>query len=179
IAATNIDLEEAVASGKFREDLYYRIRVIPLYIPPLRERREEIPALVRHLLYKLNQEYGRVVEDIAPDALRVLQRHSWPGNVRELENNLGRAIINMRSNETCILREHLPPLTASPHNTSASHAKAAPSPNRPLGDVLAESEKDYIALVIDSHQGNKTQAAKTLGISLRSLYYKLEKYGLR
>jgi PAS domain S-box-containing protein len=178
IAATNIDLEEAVATGRFREDLYYRIRVIPLYIPPLRERREEIPFLARHLLHKVNQEYGRVVEDIAPDVLKILQKYSWPGNVRELENNLGRAIINMRSNETCISREHLQPFTVSPHTIPASLATIAPSSNRSLGDVLAESEKDYIAMVIGSHQGNKTRAAKTLGISLRSLYYKVEKYGL-
>jgi PAS domain S-box-containing protein len=179
IAATNIDLEEAVARGRFREDLYYRIRVIPLYIPPLRERLQEIPALSRRLLQKFNQEYGRVVEDIAPDVLEVLQGYSWPGNVRELENILGRAIINMRFNETCICREHLPQFTASPHTMPASVAEgAAPVLNLPLDQVLAECERDYISRVLKECQGNKTKAAKTLAISLRSLYYKLEKYGL-
>jgi len=179
IAATNIDLEEAVARGRFREDLYYRIRVIPLYIPPLRERLQEIPALSRHLLQKFNQEYGRVVEDIAPDVLEVLQGYSWPGNVRELENILGRAIINMRFNETCIYREHLPQFTASPHTMPTSFAEGAASVlDLPLDQVLAECEKDYISRVLKECQGNKTKAAKTMAISLRSLYYKLEKYGL-
>ncbi|HBI56078.1 MAG TPA: sigma-54-dependent Fis family transcriptional regulator [Firmicutes bacterium] len=179
IAATNIDLEEAVATGKFREDLYYRIRVIPLYIPPLRERLVEIPALARRLLGKFNQEYGRVVEDIAPDVLKVLQKYSWPGNVRELENILGRAIINMRFNETCICREHLPQFTAGPHTMPVSVAENDASVLvQPLGDVLADFEKDYIALVLKENQGNKTRAAKAMEISLRSLYYKLDKYGL-
>jgi PAS domain S-box-containing protein len=178
IAATNIDLEEAVAAGKFREDLYYRIRVFPLYIPPLRERREEIPALARHLLRKFNQEYGRVVEDIAPEALELLQEYSWPGNVRELENILGRAIINMRINETWIRPVHLPQFF--PH--TPRHIPVASTflgqGSKTLKDATAEFERDYLRRVLEAHQGNKTKAAAQLGISLRSLYYKIERYGL-
>lgn len=180
IAATNIDLEEAVATGKFREDLYYRIRVIPLYIPPLRERKEEIPALSRHLLRKYNQEYGRMVEDIAPEVLEMLQGYSWPGNVRELENILGRAMINMRFNESCVRREHLPQI---PVGTQRSpYIQAIPGQDDaalfPLGDALAEFEKDYIRQVLEQNNGNKTKTARALDISLRSLYYKIERYGL-
>lgn len=179
IAATNIDLEEAVARGKFREDLYYRIRVIPLYIPPLRERKEEVPALARHLLKKFNQEYGRVVEDIAPDVLDSLKQYSWPGNIRELENVLGRAIINMRFNETCIRREHVPQL-----GVGALRMPQAAAPNQvakadlPLADALAEFEKGYLRKVLQRNQGNKTKSARELDVSLRSLYYKIERYEL-
>jgi PAS domain S-box-containing protein len=179
IAATNLDLEIAVATGKFREDLYYRIRVIPLYIPPLRDRREEIPDLARHLLRKFNQEYGRVVEDISSGVLRQLQEYSWPGNVRELENVLGRAIINMRPNETCIHSEHLPQLSPA---TQRQHFAAAATDRSlsdfSLGEALAEFERNYIRRALEQHQGNKTKAAKELDISLRSLYYKIEKYKL-
>jgi PAS domain S-box-containing protein len=179
IAATNIDLEEAVATGRFREDLYYRIRVIPLYIPPLRERREEIPALARHLLRKFNQEYGRMVEDIAPDVMEHLRDHAWPGNIRELENVLGRAIINMRFNESVIRMEHLPQLKAG----SLRHpVPVTPSPaiimDGPLNDVISDFEKEYIRKVLERNKGNKTKAARELDVSLRSLYYKIEKYEL-
>lgn len=180
IAATNIDLEEAVATGKFREDLYYRIRVIPLYIPPLRERREEIPALARHLLRKYNQEYGRMVEDIAPEVLETLQGYSWPGNVRELENILGRAMINMRFNESCIRREHLPQIPVGTQRPSFIQAIPGQDDTAmfSLGDTLAEFEKDYIRQVLEQNNGNKTKTARALDISLRSLYYKIERYGL-
>lgn len=179
IAATNIDLEEAVASGRFREDLYYRIRVIPLYIPPLRERRGEIPALARHLLHKFNQEYGRLVEDVAPEVLEILQEYAWPGNVRELENIMGRAIINMRFNETLIRREHLPQF---PAGTLRHHMTPAvinqEGANLTLENALGEYEKNLIRQVLEQNRGNKTKAARELDVSLRSLYYKLEKYGL-
>lgn len=179
IAATNVDLEEAVASGRFREDLYYRIRVFPLYIPPLRERREEIPALARHLLRKFNQEYGRVVEDIAPEVLEILQGYSWPGNIRELENFLGRAIINMRYNETCIRPEHLPHFpSANLRNQHVPAPGGSHNQHQPLGDAVADFEKEYIRQVLDRCSGNKTKAARELDVSLRSLYYKIERYGL-
>jgi len=173
IAATNIDLEEAVATGKFREDLYYRIRVIPVYIPPLRERKEDIPLLARHLLRKFNQDYGRVVDDIAPEVISILQEYSWPGNVRELENIMGRAIINMRFNETCIRREHLPPLpTKGPRRVAVDSVGN-------LATAMAQFEADHINRVMADNNYNKTKTARQLGISLRSLYYKLEKHDIK
>ena len=178
IAATNIDLEQAVATGKFREDLYYRIRVIPLYIPPLRERKEEIPALARHLLRKFNQEYGRMVDDIAPNVLDYLQDHGWPGNIRELENVLGRSIINMRFNESVIRMEHLPQLKTGSLRQQPPVSSGYRSSMGPLNDALAEFEKEFIRNVLKRNKGNKTKAARELDVSLRSLYYKIEKYEL-
>src|SRR5690606_26214909 len=102
IAATNAPLEEMIARAPFREDLYYRLNVIPIMIPPLRHRQEDIPRLVAHLIEKLNEEYGRNVRDIAPDALQVLREYHWPGNVRELENVVGRAMIAMTVTDTTI-----------------------------------------------------------------------------
>ena len=110
IAATNADLERAVKNGTFREDLYYRINVVPIFIPPLRQRKEDIPELLHHLLRKFNQEYGRNVEAIEPRVIEILQEYDWPGNVRELENVFGRAMINMRFSEKVIKVHHLPPL---------------------------------------------------------------------
>jgi PAS domain S-box-containing protein len=176
IAATNIHLEEAVAQGRFREDLYYRIRVIPIVIPPLRDRKEEIPILARHLLRRFNQEYGRVVETISPEVVQVLQSYSWPGNVRELENLLGRAIINMRFNETQVRLEHLPPLTSTSRTLPRSEEHFS-VPAR-LDDALDAYERRLIQTALTRNGGNKTETARELGVSLRSLYYKIEKYEL-
>lgn len=109
IAATHVNLESAISSGRFREDLYYRLHVVPIYIPPLRQRLEDIQPLAKHLVRKYNQEYGRNVEDIAAGTLQMLLAYQWPGNVRELENVLGRAMIHMKFGERVILPEHLPP----------------------------------------------------------------------
>jgi DNA-binding NtrC family response regulator len=110
IAATNKDLEKAVASGEFRDDLYYRLQVIPIYIPPLRERREDIPSLVNHFLKKYNQENGRKIEKIAPEALGLLMRYRFPGNIRELENAVERAVV-MADRDAKILTPDLLPLS--------------------------------------------------------------------
>lgn len=176
IAATNINLEEAVAQGRFREDLYYRIRVIPIVIPPLRNRKEEIPILARHLLRRFNQDYGRVVETISPEVVQVLQSYSWPGNVRELENLLGRAIINMRFNETQVRLEHLPPLTSTSRPLPRSEEQLS-APAR-LDEALDAYERMLIQTALNRNGGNKTETARELGVSLRSLYYKIEKHGL-
>lgn len=107
IAATNVHLEKAIADGTFREDLYYRLNRMPIYIPPLRARKQDIPALCERLIQKLNQDYGRNVEGITDDALAYLLSYDWPGNVRELENVLGRAMIFMKYNEVIIERKHI------------------------------------------------------------------------
>ncbi|MED5075199.1 sigma-54-dependent Fis family transcriptional regulator, partial [Anoxybacillus geothermalis] len=112
IAATNVNLEKAIAEGAFREDLYYRLNRMPIYIPPLRARKEDIPALCRHLIQKLNQDYGRNVEGVTDEAMVKLLAYDWPGNVRELENVLGRAMIFMKFHEVMIDVSHLPPLSA-------------------------------------------------------------------
>ncbi|MFO7273575.1 MAG: sigma 54-interacting transcriptional regulator [Symbiobacteriaceae bacterium] len=179
IAATNAPLEEMIAKGKFREDLYYRLNVIPIVIPPLRHRQEDIPKLVAHLIEKLNKEYGRNVRDIAPDALQVLMQYHWPGNVRELENIIGRAMIAMSVTDTIIERRFLPPLGVSPASESPSAPNGqARTAVRPLFEVVAEAEKAALLQALKETNGNKTEAARRLGIAPRTLYYKLERYGL-
>lgn len=179
IAATHVNLESAIATGRFREDLYYRLNVVPIHIPPLRQRQEDMRPLVRFLLRKYNLEYGRNVLDISDGAMSILQDYQWPGNVRELENVLGRALIHMKIHETVIYEGHLPPLerrnsVVPEKNQSVNRI----SLDRTLKEVVDEAEKSYILQVLEQCQGNRTEAAKRLGVSLRNLYYKLEKLGI-
>ncbi len=180
IAATNLNLEKAMKNGTFRKDLYYRLNVLPINIPSLRERRSDIPLLARHLFKKLNVEYGRNIEGITEEVLHVFLEYLWPGNVRELENLLGRAIMNMTFNETVINIDHLPPLTRAMINSEMETVHTFHSEDEilPLNHMIARMEKDYLKNVMKQMDGNKTKAAKKLGISIRSLYYKLEKHGI-
>jgi len=179
IAATNVYLEKAIQEKRFREDLYYRLNVLPIHIAPLRMRTEDLYDLAIHLIKKFNQEYGRHVEDISPEVHRVLAQYSWPGNVRELENVLGRAMINMKFNEKIMREEHLPPLDTSKLSPSHSMKKDETwTEGKSLKEVLAIVERETIERVFLACGKNKTEAAKQLGISIRNLYYKLEKYGL-
>jgi transcriptional regulator with PAS, ATPase and Fis domain len=182
ISATNIDLEEAMQQGKFREDLYYRLNVIPLKIPPLRERKEDIYHLALHIVRKFNQDYGRSIQDISAEARERLLEYDWPGNIRELENFIGRAIINMKFNDTIILEEHLPRIserkTGRPDAEGEIYTPGAVDTSLPLNKVLDDTEREYIKKVLRETKYNKTRAAKKLGISIRNLYYKIEKYKL-
>lgn len=192
IAATHVNLEEEIRLGKFREDLYYRLNVIPIFIPALRQRRSDIPLLTYHLLRRFNQDYGRHVERIGEEALHILEHYSWPGNVRELENVLGRAIINMKPGEIVIESTHLPVFQtlkgASVQDTLRNSLLRGDSENRnPLPDQLLEEgfealqrkwEREILIEVLKKTDGNKTKAAQYLKISLRNLYYKLERHGL-
>lgn len=180
IAATNAHLEQAMASGTFREDLYYRLNVIPIFIPPLRHRKEDIPQLVDFLIKKFDREYGRNVENVSPRALEIIYDYDWPGNVRELENIIGRAIINMRYNDTTILPEHLPSFARGAFDTRrGKSAPGRPSPAGKLSDIVAGVEKEAITAVLAECRGNKTEAARRLGIATRSLYYKIEKLKIK
>ena len=180
IAATNAHLEQAMAHGTFREDLYYRLNVIPIFIPPLRHRKEDIPQLVEFLIRKFNREYGRNVESISPRAMQTIFEYAWPGNVRELENIIGRSMINMRYNDTAILPEHLPLLTRGAFEPRKAKIAAGKSgQDRRLSDVVADAEKEAITAALAACKGNKTEAARRLGIATRSLYYKMEKLKLK
>ncbi|QHT47104.1 sigma-54-dependent Fis family transcriptional regulator [Bacillus sp. SB49] len=177
IAATNVNLEKAIMNKTFREDLYYRLNRLPIYIPPLRERKEDVISLARHLISKLNEDYGRHVQHMDEEAYGLLKEYGWPGNVRELENVLGRAMIYMENMEDTILAEHLPPLT------KAARTEYIPSENTSwpevtLQEAVDDYEKKLLAKAYRSHGFNKTKTAKALGISIRNLYYKLEKYDL-
>jgi PAS domain S-box-containing protein len=177
IAATNVNLEQMIAAGSFRQDLYYRLNRMPIYIPPLRARNADIVLLANHLLQKLNQDYGRNIEVISKEAENFLLSYHWPGNVRELENILGRAIIHMSLTDTKIDRNHISLLSSS-QNIMASHHTSDDSDNRTLSERLDAFEKEILENAISTYKGNKTKAARSLGISLRNFYYKLEKFGL-
>jgi len=172
IAATNMNIEELVEKGKFLPDLYYRLNVVPIYIPPLRERPEDIPELVRRIIRKLNQEYGRVVEDITEEALRILADYDWPGNVRELENAVGRSIIAMDVDERIIQACHV--VIPMQRQTEKPHIEQTKS----LKDMIAEYEKRIILETLKKNNWHREKTARDLGISLRTLYYKLKEYGL-
>jgi len=180
IAATNLDLERAVREGSFRQDFYYRLNVIPIVIPPLREHKRDIPMLVKHLIHKFNQEYGRSVQDISPSALKLLSNLEWKGNVREMENFVGRAIINMKFNEVVIRTNHLPVMEGKIVARGIKNHTVEKSSllNKTLEEVVEEGEKQFISAVLNELAGNRTKAAQHLGISVRNLYYKIKKYNL-
>lgn len=176
IAATNTDLVKAVKDGKFREDLFYRLNILPIVLPPLRERKSDIPLLIKNFIVKFNDEYGRHIVDISDDALYILTSYDWPGNVRELENIVGRSIINMNINERVINTEHLPHLFHSKKQHKDNCIVKKEENLIKLSNVIDKAESDYIQSVYFRLNKNKTETAKVLGISLRSLYYKMEKY---
>lgn len=166
IAATNADLEQKVADGTFREDLYYRINRMPIYIPPLRERLHELEALCERIIRKLNQEYGRSVRGVDEDALSLLKNQHWKGNVRELENVIGRAMIYMASSEQRIAPHHL---QLSNRSTSQKVVESGT-----FHEAVAKYERDLIERTIEEAGGNKSEAARRLKISIRTLYNKLD-----
>lgn len=179
VVATNANLEKLIESGKFREDLYYRISMIQIMIPPLRHRREDIPELSEFLVKKLNHDFGRNITSISAQAQAALVNYDWPGNVRELENILGRAIINMKPSEATLDYKHLPSLgtnTADPGNRIEPISVG--TANKTYAEFFDEWEKSLLSGIISNCKGNKTKAAKILNISIRSLYYKLEKHHL-
>jgi len=179
IVATNSDLNKAVKEGKFREDLFYRINILPIFIPPLRERKEDIPLLIKKFIVKINDEYGRNIGSITDEAVKLLVEYNWPGNVRELENVIGRAIINMNFNEQVIQKEHLPhlysPVTGIKQKVEIKNIDEIQN----LSSIIDKTESDYIKEVYLKLNKNKTKTANKLGVSIRTLYYKMEKYGIK
>ena len=185
IAATNANLEHRISEGTFREDLYYRLNVVPIFVPPLRVRKDDIPLLSAFLCKKLQQEYKRKVIKISPAVFRLLMNYDWPGNVRELENVLGRTMIQMDKNEEIILPRHLPEYLAGKRKKTGINADnylvnpaSEDNPAGNLSNILDLTEKNILMETLQQTKGNKTKAARLLGIAVRSLYYKLEKHGL-
>lgn len=166
IAATNRDLPTMIAEGKFREDLYYRLNVLEIRIPPLRERSEDIPLLVNFLLHKLGRKNNKPVRSVSREFLAVLMRHEWKGNVRELENVLERALILCRADILDV--QDLPDHLLSP-------AATVPSMNT---SPLEEAEKQALIRTLRECEGHRERTADALGISRRTLQYRLKKYGL-
>jgi len=170
VTATNKDLSQAVAQQRFRADLFYRIHVITLHLPPLRERREDIPLLVAHFLRKCAQQNAKPITAIAQQALQHLQAYPWPGNVRELENVIERAVVLAQG--PVIGFEDLPPelQEQEPAYIPARHFVL------PADATLAQIEREAITQALRRHAGNRQLAARVLDISLATLYRKLKEY---
>jgi DNA-binding NtrC family response regulator len=170
LAATNKEPEQAVAKGELRQDLYFRLNVFHIHLPPLRERKDDIPLLVEHILRDLNVKHGRQVRGVNPEVLEMFAGYSWPGNVRELRNVLERAAI--MSNRDLIGRAHLP---ADFGRAPAAAASDLTSLRFPLGTTVEAVERELIVQTLAS-TNNKTRAAELLGISLKTLHNKLKEY---
>jgi transcriptional regulator with PAS, ATPase and Fis domain len=177
IAATNRSLEEAMGQGCFREDLYYRLKVIPIGLPPLRERRGDIPLLAEHFVTRFSAEFGRSVRGLCDEARALLCRYPWPGNVRELRNVIERAIVLGDGDR--ILPGHLPAEVRN--HEGATHVSASSAPSLRLtqdGIDLEELEKALIRQGLELTSGNQVRAAKLLGLGRDALRYRMKKYGL-
>jgi two-component system nitrogen regulation response regulator GlnG len=190
IAATNKDPERLVAAGKFREDLYYRLNVVRIHLPPLRERREDIPVLVDYFVQRINKstDTSFKLKSVSPQALEILQKHNWPGNIRELENTIERAAVVARG-ETMTAQdlpgEVLEPksIIVAPADSDAA-VDAAVQPlfalarKDPKFKIMAAVERELITRALVETAGNQLQAAKLLGITRATLRKRIEKYGI-
>jgi len=172
IAATNKNLEEAMRQGHFREDLYYRLNVFPIYLPALRERRTDILLLAEHFLEKYCKENNKNIKGISPPAIDLLMQYHWPGNVRELQNCIERAVLVC--DEDIIRAHHLPPTLQSMTEGIEEPQKKV----RCLADAVADFEKELIIEALRQSKGNQTKAAQLLDTSLRIINYKIKKYGI-
>jgi DNA-binding NtrC family response regulator len=183
VVATHQDIDGLVASGKMREDLYYRLNVIPLRVPPLRERRDDIPLLTQHFLRWSEQRHGREPKQVAPAAMRALCEYSWPGNVRQLKNSMERLVVTVES--PTIHLEDLPkemqrtqstPIPdAWPINILNSPEAAVPT----LDAAVSEIEKATILAALERCNNHRERTAQMLGISVRTLHYKMNRYSLQ
>lgn len=176
IAATHRHLEEDVKTGRFREDLFYRLSVIPLYLPPLRERREDLAALIGFFISRFNERYGRNVTQISPAAMNILYSQPWKGNIRELENVLERAFLLTEGDR--LMPESLGTMADGVVFASPVPGEAMSETPLSLSDAVRNAEIQALQQALSLCNGNKTQAAELLGIGRRTLYDKLEQFGL-
>lgn len=176
VAATNRTLRDSVAAGLFRQDLYFRLNVIHITIPPLRERREDVLPLARFFINHYNQKFKRHIEGLAPDAAKLLIEHDWPGNVRELRNAIERSMI---LEESRMITAASLPMSLNEHRMEAAAAASIPTAIPDSGLSLAEHERALLAQALDKSNGNQTQAARLLHITRDTLRYKMKKFNLR
>ena len=176
IAATNKDLDEEIRRGRFRDDLYFRLNVIPFHVPPLRERPEDVPLLARHFVEVLSAEHGRRPRTLAPDVLAALSRRPWPGNVRELRNIIERLVI-MTPDGTIEMR-HLPTSLLEGLPASAPAPPAAPAEPGTLAEAREDFERRFILAKYQECGGNMSRTAEALGVERSNLYRKMKGYGL-
>lgn len=170
IAATNRDLDEEIRAGGFRSDLYYRLNVIALHLPPLRQRRDDIPVLAEHFLARIAGLRNEEPKTLSPEAVEAITEYAWPGNVRELENALERSII--------LTPARTIPASALPERVTERRAEPLVSTRTPPNPTLEAVERAYIMWVLQSESGNKSRAAEVLGIDPSTLYRKLSRYGV-
>lgn len=168
IAATNKDLQKQVKEGLFREDLFYRLNIVNLHLPPLRERPEDIPLFVKEFIEKFSQKHGKKIRSIEPKALKLLESHRWPGNVRELQNLIEKLVV-LSDGET--ITEAMIPFSGGGENRRKLEID--------IGTSLDEIEKQAILATLDSTSGNKSRASRILGIGRKTLLRKLEEYGMK
>jgi transcriptional regulator with PAS, ATPase and Fis domain len=167
IAATNVNPADAVKNGKLREDLYYRLNVFAMELPPLRQRKEDLPLLIQSFLAEFNERNNKRVSALDPAAMRILEQYNWPGNVRELRNVIERAVI--LSQGEFVDPKHLPPLVTDSPDVVKPTLSLAP------GTTVEEAERRLILMTLEHTRDNKTRAAEILGISLKTLHNKLNK----
>jgi len=172
IASTNKDLDDEISRGNFREDLFYRLNVIPFSVPPLRERKEDVPMLARHFLKEFSTTYGRRNSELTDDAVETLMHYAWPGNVRELRNVIERIVI-MNPRATKLDRKHLPPLV---HRDGSR--RSAPGEFSTLHQARSAYERDYILKKLDENHGNVSRTAEGLGLERSHLYRKMKTLGI-
>jgi len=170
VAATNRDLDEEIRAGNFRSDLYYRLNVIALHLPPLRQRRDDIPLLAEHVLHRIAATRGEDPKQLSESALEVLMSYAWPGNVRELENSIERAVILTPGREIGV--------NSLPDRVTERRSEPLVAPRTPTNPTLEAVERAYIMWVLESEGGNKSRAAEVLGIDPSTLYRKLSRYGV-
>ena len=170
LLATNEDLSKAVAEGRFRQDLFYRVSVVPIHLPPLRERVADIPLLVQHFLRRASEENSKPVKHVHDTAMTILQAHPWPGNIRELENVIERGVILARGD------------TLMPGDLPPDLTRSAPAPTGartlPLKRALEIPEREIIERTLKSHDWNRQRTAQALAINRTTLFNKMRKYGL-
>jgi transcriptional regulator with GAF, ATPase, and Fis domain len=181
VTATNRDLEAEIKFGNFREDLYYRLNVVPLLIPPLRKRTGDIPLLVTHIIKKFNERLRKSITAISDEALATLETHAWPGNIRELENVLERTILFCKADR--IEKTDLQLITGSgtpdPYDDDELSGELSGSLREMIRTRTASLERELIAKALDETNGNITKAAQLLKISRKSLQMKMKEFGLR
>jgi two-component system, NtrC family, response regulator PilR len=176
IAASNRDLETAVREGVMREDLFYRLNVIPIRLPPLRERHEDIPLLVAHFIQRFSKDLGKDVRGVSPEAMAILERHHWPGNIRELENAVERAIV-LGSSEM-VDADALPESVRRERPAPEPDVVEVPDEGLDLDATLDELERRYLQIALERTRGVQTKAAELLRMTFRQFRYKLQKHNL-
>ncbi len=177
VAATNKDLQAEIKAGQFREDLYFRLNVIPIFVPPLRERPEDIPLLADHFMAEMAQEYGRRLKRLDAGAIRTLQRYGWPGNVRELRNVIERLMIMVPGDTITTSDLSFLDVPLAPSHAPAPH-DAAPAGRMTLHEARDQFERDLILKTLAEQQGNMSRTAEVLGVERSNLYRKMKTFGI-